>query len=147
VPALPRTRQLQDTEAYSKLYYASKLKSIVDAEVSGTSLIQNKKFAKIREVTKREWANESDEVKEQVRAKKEEPRNLKSTEGTTPSPEQYQESIDDLSFVGNAFLDHIRETTGWTGFMVLGGPKPDIGGEIAIASYVLSIIMLILIIY
>jgi hypothetical protein len=109
VPALPRTRQLQDTEAYSKLYYASKLKSIVDAEVSRMSLIpgENKKFAKIREVTKREWANESDEVKEQVRAKKEEPRNLKLTEGTTPSPEQYQESIDDLSFVGNTFLDHI----------------------------------------
>jgi hypothetical protein len=147
VPVLPKTRQLQDTEVYSKLFYASKLKSIVDVEVAGMSLTQTEKLAKIREVTKREWANESDEVKEQVRAKKEEPHDLKLTEGTTPSPEQYQESIDDLSFVVNAFLDHIQETTGWTGFMVLGGPKPDIGGEIAIASYVLSIIMVILIIY
>jgi hypothetical protein len=142
VPALPKTRQLQDTEVYSKLFYASKLKGIVDAEIAGMSLTQSEKLAKIVEVTKREWAHESDEVKEQVQVMKEEPRDRSHNlaEGsTTPSPEQYQASIDNLSCVADAFLDHIKRTTGWTGFVVLGGPKPDLGGEIVIGSYVLHI--------
>jgi hypothetical protein len=139
LPALPKTRQWQDTEVYLKLFYATKLKKIVDSETAGTSLKQTERMAKIREVAKREYDKESDEVKEQVRAKKEEPRNHKLTEDSmTPSSEQYQAAIDDLSYVVDTFLSYIRQTTGWTGFVVAGGPKPDIGGEIAIGSYVLS---------
>jgi hypothetical protein len=45
-----------------------------------------------------------------------------------------QAAIDDLSYVASAFLSHIKHMTNWTGFMVLGGLKPDIGGNIAITS-------------
>jgi hypothetical protein len=111
---------------------------MVDAETAGMLLTQPQRFAKLQEVTKREWALESDEVIEQVRAMKEEQRDLSPEPSKDPSPEQYQRAIDNLSYVANAFLDHLQKTTGWTGFMVLGGPKPDIGGDIAIGSYVLS---------
>jgi hypothetical protein len=70
---------------------------------------------------------------------KEEQRDLTPEPSEEPSPERYQRAIDDLSYIANAFLDHLRKETGWTGFMVLGGPKPDIGGDIAIGSYVLLI--------
>jgi hypothetical protein len=66
MPVIPKTRQLRNTEIYSKLFYTSKLKSMVDAETAGMSLTQSQRFAKLQEVTKREWALESDEVKEQV---------------------------------------------------------------------------------
>jgi hypothetical protein len=133
--AIPRTRQLQDTEAYSKLFYESKLKTIVEAEWAGKSLSQTEKLAKILEVTKREWAVESDEVKAKVKAMKTELQKERSPDPTSPpSPQQLQAAIDDLSYVASAFLTHIKQTTNWSGFMVLGGPKPDIGGEIAIAS-------------
>jgi hypothetical protein len=137
VTSPPKSRQLKDTEVYSKLFYESKLKDIVGSETAGMSL--SEKFVRIGDVTRQEWANESDEVKEQVRAMKGESRNRRHQNSATPSLEQYQASINDLSYVVNTFLDHIRQTTGWTGFVVLGGPKPDIGGEIAIGSYVLNI--------
>src|ERR1700722_6763209 len=141
--SIPKTRQLQDTEAYSKLFYESKLKRIVDEEIAGKSLTHNEKLAKIVDVTKREWVKESDDVKAQVKAMKEELQhgraNLANPTGdsTVTSPKQIQAAIDELSYVGGAFLRHLKKTTGWTGFIVAGGPKPDIGGDIAIASYVL----------
>jgi hypothetical protein len=113
---------------------------MVDAEIAGKTLTTTQRLATIVDVTKREWANEAESVKEQVYAKKEELVRERSTqkvltEGTT-SPEQYQTAINNLGNVASAFLDHIKQTTGWIGFMVLGGPKPDIGGEMAVGSYV-----------
>jgi hypothetical protein len=134
VPSLPRSRQNQDTEIYSKLFYESKLKRIIDAEVAGLS--NSEKLAKIVEVTRREWEGESDEVRAQVKAMKEDQRHSPQPLGdsATPSPEQRQAAINELGYTASAFLDHVQKTTGWTGFMVLGGPKPDIGDEMAIGS-------------
>jgi hypothetical protein len=136
VLALPKTRQLQDTEVYSKLFYESKLKEKIAAEIAEQDLSPRDVLAKTREVTKWEWMNESESVKEQVREMKKEYKRDAPAEGSTPTPEQYQSAINSLSQVGNTFLEHIKQTTGWTGFMVLGGPNPGIGGEISIGSYV-----------
>src|SRR4051812_35893904 len=104
--SIPKTRQLQDTEVYSKLFYESKLKHIVNEETIGKSLNRTEKLAKIVEVTKWEWALESDEVKAEVKAKKEELQNERKPDlssDLTPSPEQYQAAINDLSYVTSAF--------------------------------------------
>jgi len=125
----PKTRQLQDTHAYSKLFYQSKLKAIVEAETSGASNAE--RLAKIAEITKREWANESEEVKAQVRAMKDD---ISARKPDMSSPEQRQVAIDDLSHLTTTFLDHVRKTTNWTGYIVLGGPDPGKGDDIAIGS-------------
>jgi molecular chaperone GrpE (heat shock protein) len=119
-------RALQDTQVYSKLYYKSKLKAIVDEELKDKAPKKQERFAKVMEVTKREWAKESEEVKETVRRKRDEMQQAKDK----PSPA----AIDNLSHVVHNFLRHLRQTTGWTGFLVIGGPQPDTGGELAIAS-------------
>jgi len=137
--AIPKTRQLQDTEVYSKLYYQSKIKAIVDKEIDGKVLTTTERLAKIIDVTKREWAKETEEVKARVYTMKEELRTSKPqlpSDSSPASPDHYQTAIDSLGNVTSAFLDHVKQTMGWTGFMVLGGPKPDIGGSIAISSYV-----------
>jgi hypothetical protein len=131
VIAPQRKRQLQDTEVYSKLFYESKLKAIIDAEITGMS----HNVAKIVGLTKREWANESDDVKAQVQAMKEDLRARSANPPDASSPEQRQAAIDNLGHLATAFLDHVHQTTNWTGYMVLGGLKPDMGGEIAIGSY------------
>ena len=137
--SIPKTRQLQNTEIYSKLYYEDKLKAIVDAEIDGKVLTTNERLAKILEVTKREWEKETEEVKARVFAMKDELRERASkppSDSSQPSSEDYQNAINNLTNVASSFLDHIKKTTGWIGFMVLGGPKPDIGDSIAISSYV-----------
>lgn len=137
--AIPRSRQLQDTEVYSKLFYESKLKDIIEEESADKTLTHAERLAKIVEVTKREWSKESDQVKAQVEATKlklrEEHGENQPSEGKVPSAMQYQAAIDNLSYTATAFLRHIKQTTNWTGFMVFGGPKPDIGDDIAITSY------------
>ena len=125
----PKTRQLQDTQVYSKLFYQSKLKPIVEAETSGASNAE--RLAKIVDITKREWANESDEVKAQVRAMKDD---ISARSVDVSSPEQRQAAIKDLSRLATAFFDHVHKTTSWTGYIVLGGPEPGMGDEIAIGS-------------
>ena len=105
----------------------------MEAEIAGRSLSQTEKLAKILEVTKREWAVESDEVKAKVKLTKAELQKERGSAGE-PSPDKFQVAINDLSYVASAFLTHIKQTTNWTGFLVLGGPKLDIGGEMAVAS-------------
>jgi hypothetical protein len=138
--SLPKTRLLRDTEVYSKVFYESKLKGIISAEIAGLTLTQAELLAKTLEVTKREWENEPESVKEQVRAMKKKYKQdaLSPADDSTRTPEQYQNAINSLSQVGNSFLEHIKQTTGWTGFMVLGGPNPATGGKISIGSYVSS---------
>src|SRR4051812_44181098 len=90
--SIPKTRQLQDTEVYSKLFYESKLKSIVEAEIAGEPLTHGKRLVKVVEVTKREWARESEEIKKEVRAKKEELEKDRKPvpAGELPGPKQRQ---------------------------------------------------------
>ena len=128
----PKVRMLQDTHIYSKLFFDSKLKAIVDEELKNKSATKEERFAVALQVTKREWDNESEEVKAMVRAKKEEMQSERSEPDGTPGTKQ--DAIDNLSTVAGAFLQHLKETTGWTGFLVVGGPKPNFGGDLAIAS-------------
>jgi hypothetical protein len=133
----PKLRPLRDTEVYSKLYYQDKLKSLVDAEIKGRVLTSAEKFSKRLEVTKWEWERETPDVKAHVQAKKVEmqkERNSKAKGTEPPTPKQCQAAIDELNHVAPAFLLHIKRTTGWTGFMVLGGQKPDAGTEFAVGS-------------
>jgi hypothetical protein len=135
--AVPRMRQLRDTEVYSKLFYESKLKGLVDGETEGSTFTSAERFHKVMEVMKREWALESDAVKAQVQAMKEElqkERDSKANGDSEPTPKQRQAAIDNLNHVASTFLLHIKRTTGWTGFVVLGGPKLNAGTDVAVAS-------------
>jgi hypothetical protein len=111
------------------MFYESKLKAIVAEELEGKQATKGEKFKKLMEVTKREWAKENDAVKEQVRERKE------AMEREQESDSQATiDAIDDLGHVVGAFLQHIKRTTGWTGFLIIGGPKPDLGGDLVITS-------------
>jgi hypothetical protein len=134
--SVPKQRQLQDAEVYSKLFYETRIKKIVDEEIGDATLTRSERLAKIVEVTKREWAKESDEVKNEVKAKKEEMQaeRKQSDPDSAPSAKQCRSAIDNLSHVAAAFLKHIKQTTGWTAFLVVGGPRPDSERELAITS-------------
>jgi hypothetical protein len=123
-----KRRHLHEAQVYSKLYYESKLKAIVDEELKGTWLTPQERLPKTVEVTKREWANESDEVQRQVRERRKELRKEQN------SDQALSWAIDHLGHVVGDFLQQLKKATGWTGFFVTGGPKPDMGGELAIAS-------------
>ena len=120
---------LQDTQVYSKLFYESKLKAIVDLELGDQTPTKGERLAKVVEVAKREWEKESEEVKAMVKARKDE---MEMERGLDDKPSQA--SISDLSQVVGSFLKHVKQTTGWTAFLVAGGPNPDLGGALAIAS-------------
>src|SRR5271154_4834509 len=92
--ATSKGRTWQDSQVYSKLYYESKLKAIVDHELEGQNPTKGERFAKVVEVAKREWQSESEEVKQIVRAKKEE-MEIEQESGDKRS----QASIDNLSHV------------------------------------------------
>jgi hypothetical protein len=132
----PSSRLLQDTEIYSQLYYEKKLKAIVAEETKGLS--PRERFVKSREVTRREWDNESDEVKAEVQARKEElSKERMDADDMESTPQQRQAAIHDLGHTVDCFLAHIKKKTGWTGFIVLGGPNPEMGEQIAVTSSVL----------
>jgi acetoin utilization deacetylase AcuC-like enzyme len=98
-----KIHMLQDTQVYSKMFYESKLKRIIEEELRGQSPLRNEQFAKIMKVTKQEWAKESDEVKAMVKEKKEEMQqeqeHLESKDAGAK-----QSAIDDLSRVVGAFF-------------------------------------------
>jgi hypothetical protein len=125
----PKGQSLQETHVYSKLYYDSKLKAIIDKELESKPATKQERLSKMTEVTKREWANESEAVKDEVRKRKDEIEKEKGSEEVAS-----QAAIDSLGHVVGTFLQHLKQTTGWTGFLVMGGPKPDLGGGLAIAS-------------
>jgi hypothetical protein len=133
----PKIRPLRDTEVYSKLFYETKLKSIVEEEMKGHALPNHGRFSKVLEVTKREWEKESDEVKAEVQARKadlQKERESKMNNPEPPTSKQRQAAIDDMSHIASTFLLHIKRTTGWTGFVVLGGRKPNAGSDFAVGS-------------
>lgn len=126
---------LQDTQVYSRLFYESKLKQLIDQEFEDRSPTKEERFAMALKVTKREWENESEEVRAIVKAKKEELQLERSEADLIPTSEDKQvQAINNLGSVVSAFLQHLKQTTGWTGFLVIGGPKPDHGGNLTIAS-------------
>jgi hypothetical protein len=128
--ATSKSRTWQDSQVYSKLFYESKLKVVVDRELDGKNPTKGERLARVIDVAKREWENESDEVKEIVRAKKEE----MEIERELPGDKRSQAAIDNLSQVVGAFLKHVKQTTGWTAFLVAGGPNPDLDGALSLAS-------------
>jgi hypothetical protein len=111
----PKNRPLRDMEVYSKLFYETKLKSVVEEEIKDFGLSATERFSKVLKVTKQEWEKETDEVKAEVQAKKLELQ--KERNGLQPlTSKQRQAAIDDMNHVVSAFLLHIKRTTGWTGF-------------------------------
>jgi hypothetical protein len=108
-------RTLQETQVYSKMFYESKLKAIIDDELKGKSVTKPERLSKTVEVTKREWENESEDVKDEVRKRREELKREQSSEEALS-----QAAIDNLGHVVSTFLQHLKKTTGWTGFFVIG---------------------------
>ncbi|KAG6822694.1 hypothetical protein H0H92_012920, partial [Tricholoma furcatifolium] len=110
-------------EVYSKLFYESKLKPLVESQLDST-LSRGSLLAARNQIIKQLWEAETDpDVKAQVEAHFDEP---KPSAETTPS----HQSSDKYAQV----LEGLAKKTGWYYTVLMGGPNPGENGNISVAS-------------
>ncbi|KAH9482653.1 hypothetical protein JR316_0004753 [Psilocybe cubensis] len=95
-----------------------------------------------REVRREAWANETEEVQQEIERaleEEEEEMNQRTLEHKTLSyksqtPAQLQEAIDQIKTVLMEVGQDLYELTGWSGVFMVGGPRPIEGGKCAVAT-------------
>ncbi|KAG1753148.1 hypothetical protein EDD22DRAFT_850523 [Suillus occidentalis] len=151
--SLKGTRTLQPAEAYSKLYYKTRIKPVVDAEMKvltreaglspitsdeegdiGGDVKQSKKLrlSLVKKHTCALFTNETPEVKAEVAdfvKKWTEDRKRSSSEDENIS---FTENIEKLPGVLADIFAGLAKQTGWTFSVLMGGPSPAMGGRIQI---------------
>ncbi|KAG2048384.1 hypothetical protein BDR06DRAFT_1013055 [Suillus hirtellus] len=154
--SLKGTRTLQPAEAYSKLYYKTRIKPVVDAEMKvltreaglspitsdeegdiGGDVKQSKKLrlSLVKKHTRALFTNETPEVKAEVAdfvKKWTEDRKRSSSEDENIS---FTENIEKLPGVLADIFAGLAKQTGWTFSVLMGGPSPAMGGRIQVESF------------
>jgi hypothetical protein len=130
-------------EAYSTLYYDEKIAPVIADERGAEKLSRAANLSLIKMVTARMWANETDEVKEAVRAHMKEKTaserapndDGESEEEDTKhrTPEQFQEAIDSMTPILAALGKEVFHRCGWAISIFMGGPVPQAAGAIQVA--------------
>ncbi|KAG2128729.1 hypothetical protein DEU56DRAFT_915399 [Suillus clintonianus] len=157
-------RSLSVYEAYSKLYYASCIKPVVDAEmqmlkrakcgdlqpndgeneygkdVEGNDVSQKKCEVKrvtvVKRITKEMYEKETDEVKDEVAAYIKQMAEKKTQAlGTRDAEIDHQKTIDQLVDILTEFFQELQRLTGWSFSVLMGGPTPVLGGKIDVSSF------------
>ncbi|KAG1827958.1 hypothetical protein EV424DRAFT_1345110 [Suillus variegatus] len=139
------TRSLQEVEAYSKLYYQRRVKSIVDNKLKAEAEVlqaENKALTNGMRVAivKRETANlyevETNEVKAEVRKYIEEAKMRRDNEKDGVwSEDDYAKNLEKLAAMVNKFLKGLADATGFSFSLLAGGPSPELGGLIDVYSF------------
>ncbi|KAG1906243.1 uncharacterized protein F5891DRAFT_1182488 [Suillus fuscotomentosus] len=160
--SLKGTRTLQPAEAYSKLYYKTRIKPVVDVEMKvlkvGASLnpmtsdeegdatnnvggdvketLPKKiRLSLIKKHTRTLFANETPEIKAEVAdfvKKWSEGRKRSSSEDEDIS---FTENIEKLPNVLADIFAGLAKQTGWAFSVLMGGPSPGMGGKIQAESF------------
>ncbi|KAG2737532.1 hypothetical protein P692DRAFT_20761528, partial [Suillus brevipes Sb2] len=111
------TRMLQEQEAYSKLFYTTRVQptvkvSLEKAAQEHRSLTNGERVALVKKETAMLYAQESPDIKDQVK-----------------------QNLDKLAAVANSFLKGLAEATGMSFSLLAGGPSAEALGAIDIYSF------------
>ncbi|KAG6370449.1 hypothetical protein JVT61DRAFT_12069 [Boletus reticuloceps] len=121
---------LQETEAYSKLFYGERLKESIAQKLGvASSDLGKQDIQRIKEETCALYAGESEEVKQQVRAfiqslKDEQGKKGKSCVASN-GQKDITRNIDMLPAVVTKFMNGLSKSTGWAFSLLARGPLPD----------------------
>ncbi|KAG6810165.1 hypothetical protein H0H92_013029 [Tricholoma furcatifolium] len=139
--AAVRSRLPHRSQIYAKLYWDSVLKDKVlpALTVPGKSWARGEKMATRNKLVRDLWDQETDltvkaAVEEHLsKLMAERQKDVKVDQ--TRTPEEYAEGLKELpTFLGNV-LHGLRQRTGWSFSVLMGGPDPSIRGEINVASF------------
>ncbi|EMD36393.1 hypothetical protein CERSUDRAFT_74373 [Gelatoporia subvermispora B] len=132
-------RAPQLVEYYSQHYYDSRVKPFVQDELKACLARGERpnRIAVIKRVTRERFEKETDEFRDYIRAMRDAGReaqaNTTDAAGMprpTPTPEGYQECIDDVPAITTQLLEELVYQTGWTYMLVAGGLQPSDGGAL-----------------
>ncbi|KAG1738465.1 hypothetical protein EDB19DRAFT_1909213 [Suillus lakei] len=137
------TRSLQEAEAYSKLYYHTRIKATADEvlkaeaellQAENKTLTNGKRIAIVKQHTASLYSGETDEVKAEVQRyiENQKTRTQKDNEAGTWSEDDYARNIEKLAAIANKFLKGLAEATGFTFSLLAGGPSPESSSSIDI---------------
>ncbi|KAH9831678.1 uncharacterized protein C8Q71DRAFT_861684 [Rhodofomes roseus] len=132
------TRCPQELEVYMKLYYKDKIQPGVEAEIKENNVPSSKTIGVIRRHTQLAYDDETEEVKAEVRAKLSELKGAaaaaaakqSSAANAGLSPAEYQRTINALPRIGQEVTRTLCLNSGWSAFLVIGGPCPEEGGAL-----------------
>ncbi|KAG2133683.1 uncharacterized protein EDB93DRAFT_1254777 [Suillus bovinus] len=155
--SLKGTRTLQPAEAYSKLYYKTRIKPVIDAEMkvlkqeAGLSpmtsdeegdmgnvrqtLPKKVRLSLVKKHTRTLFENETPKIKSEVAdfiKKWSEDRKRSSSEDKDIS---FTENIENLPKVLADIFAGLAKQMGWAFSVLMGGPSPGMGGKIQIESF------------
>ncbi|KAG1797310.1 uncharacterized protein HD556DRAFT_1440866 [Suillus plorans] len=135
------TRDLKEVEVYSQIHYESKVKPLVSDDIKENNLVlPDQKLRAIRQHTSECFANESEDVKDEVHdetVRINAARKLGSVAvGQDLTKEEIYRAIQELPIVlGQIFEELSTLTGGWHYSLVMGGPDPLCEGDIMTLSY------------
>ncbi|KAG1750319.1 hypothetical protein EDD22DRAFT_957945 [Suillus occidentalis] len=124
---------LQEAEAYSKLYYQTHVKAMVDEvlkveiellQVKNKTLTNGRCVAIARQHTASLYNAETDKIKAEKTEKGDEVRMW--------SEDDYGRNIEKLAAISNKFLKGLAEATGFSFSLLASGPSPECNGSIDI---------------
>ncbi|KAG1800905.1 uncharacterized protein HD556DRAFT_1438904 [Suillus plorans] len=139
------SRALKDWEMYARLHYSDKVRDVVKVEEDILKDDPDAKPAKktnlsiIRDQTKRAFAEESEDIKKQVREAVEVMKRKKRAE--IEEIKQTNTSLDNTAYISKIgaiptqFFEELHQMTGWTFSVLMGGPDPVAGGILDISSF------------
>ncbi|KAG1800492.1 hypothetical protein EV424DRAFT_1545728 [Suillus variegatus] len=134
------TRNLQETEAYSKLYYTSRIKSAVKEALENVKepLTNGQRIALVKKETAALYEMESGAVKDEVRKYMDDKKTEKDKnkdEEMSWSKEDHERNLTRLAAIVNKFLKGLQDATGLSFTVLAGGPSPELNGLIDVWSF------------
>ncbi|EMD41219.1 hypothetical protein CERSUDRAFT_89800 [Gelatoporia subvermispora B] len=140
--ALKPTRNLQETEMYSRMYYEDKVKMRVENEIAvmKTPVSKKARVDVVCRALRESYATESDEVKREVKAAikdrgeaRQKARERAQKELDSPiSAQEMQENLRSIYKELDAFFASVWRRTGWYFSVVGGGLIPGVTGRDAL---------------
>ncbi|KAG1844380.1 hypothetical protein F4604DRAFT_1937589 [Suillus subluteus] len=132
------SRTLQEVEAYSKLYYQKRIKSIIDNKLKAAAeelraedkvLTNGKRVAIVKEETRNLYKVETSEIKAEVRRYIEDAKTRRDMEKERMwSEDDYARNLEKLAAMVNKFLKGLADATGFSFSLLAGGPSPELSG-------------------
>ncbi|KAG2038915.1 hypothetical protein BDR03DRAFT_1009384 [Suillus americanus] len=126
---------LQEAEAYSKLYYQTRIKAMVDEalraeaellQVENKTLTNGKRVAiMMKQHTASLYSVETDKIKAEVQKYIENQKMEKGNEAKMWSQDDYARNLEKLAAIANKFLKGLAEATGFSFSLLAGGLSPE----------------------
>ncbi|KAG2153844.1 hypothetical protein DEU56DRAFT_951235 [Suillus clintonianus] len=131
------THMLQEQEAYSKLFYTTRVQptvkgSLEKAAQEHRTLTNGERVALVKKETAMLYAQESPDIKDQVKQYLEDQKQQRIQDKQIG---RRQTNLDKLAAVANSFLKGLAEATGMSFSLLAGGPSPEALGAIDIYSF------------